>query len=89
MCVLVFFSGSEEQQHEMKKKSISTAVDTKICSYKAPKYNPHTVEVAGSTPDEATDFSGRTMTLASNQPRTEMSTRGTSWGVKAAGARGW
>jgi hypothetical protein len=30
--------------------------------------------------------SGRIMALGSTQPLTEMSTRGISWGVKAAGA---
>jgi len=30
--------------------------------------------------------SGRTMTLGSTQPLTEMSTRNISWGIKAAGA---
>jgi hypothetical protein len=30
--------------------------------------------------------SGRPMTLGSTQPLTQMSTRDTSWGVKAAGA---
>jgi hypothetical protein len=29
------------------------------------------------------------MPLESTQPLAEMSTRGTSWGVKAAGAYGW
>ena len=33
--------------------------------------------------------SGRTMALGSTQPLTEMSTRCISWGVKAAGAKGW
>jgi len=32
------------------------------------------------------DPSGRTMTLGSTRPLTEMSTRDISWGVKAAGA---
>jgi hypothetical protein len=32
---------------------------------------------------------GRTVALGSTQPLTEMSTRDTSWGVKAAGAYGW
>jgi hypothetical protein len=33
--------------------------------------------------------SGRTVALGSTQPLPEMSTRGISWGVKAAGAYGW
>jgi len=33
--------------------------------------------------------SGRTMALGMTQPLTEMSTRNTSWGVKAASAYGW
>jgi hypothetical protein len=33
--------------------------------------------------------SGRTMSLGSTQPLTEMSTRNISWGLKAAGAYGW
>jgi hypothetical protein len=33
--------------------------------------------------------SGRTMALGLTQPPTEMSTRNTTWGVKAAGAQGW
>ena len=33
--------------------------------------------------------SSRTMALGSTQPLTEMSTRNTSWGVKAPGAWGW
>jgi len=48
-------------------------------------------KVAGSIPDGVIEIfyghnpSGRTMTLASTQPLTEMSTRNISWGVKAAG----
>ena len=44
--------------------------------------------IAGSIPDGVTgifhwhNFSSRTMTLGSNQPRTEMSFRNTSWGGK-------
>jgi hypothetical protein len=34
------------------------------------------------------NLSGRTMALGSTQPLTEMSTRGISWGVKAANAWG-
>jgi len=33
--------------------------------------------------------SGRTMALGLTQPLTEMSSRNISWGVKAAGAKGW
>jgi len=33
--------------------------------------------------------SGRTMALGSTQPQTEMSTGNISWGIKAAGAKGW
>jgi hypothetical protein len=46
--------------------------------------------VAGSIPDGVTGIfhlhnpSGRTMALGSTQPLTEMSTRNTFWGVKAA-----
>ena len=49
-------------------------------------------KVAGSIPDGAIEIfhghnpSGRTMALGSTQPLTEMSTRNTYWGVKAAGA---
>jgi hypothetical protein len=49
-------------------------------------------KVAGSIPDCVIGIflwynpSGRTMTLGSTQPLTEMSTRNISWGVKAAGA---
>ena len=48
-------------------------------------------QVAGSIPDDVIEIfqwhnpSGRTMTLGSTQPLTEMSTRCISWGVKAAG----
>jgi len=44
--------------------------------------------VAGSILDGVTS-SGRTMTLRSTQPLTEMSTRKISCGVKEAGALGW
>jgi len=49
-------------------------------------------EVAGSIPVGVTGIfrehnpSGRTMALGSTQPLAEMSTRNTSWGLKAAGA---
>jgi hypothetical protein len=49
-------------------------------------------QVAGSIFDGVSGFShwhnpaGRTMALVSTQPLTEMSTRNTFWGVKAAGA---
>ena len=49
-------------------------------------------KVAGSIPDGVIGIfhwhnpSGRTMTLESTQPLTEMSTRNVSWRVKAAGA---
>jgi hypothetical protein len=49
-------------------------------------------QVAGSIADGVIaifhlyNHSGRTTTLGSTQPLTEMSTRNTSWGVKAAGA---
>jgi hypothetical protein len=50
--------------------------------------------IAGSIPDGVTGIFhyhtriGRTMTLGSTQPLTEMSTRNLSWGVKVAGALG-
>jgi hypothetical protein len=50
-------------------------------------------KVAVSIPDgvigrifHSLNSSGRTVTLGSIQPLTEMSTRSISWGVKAAGA---
>jgi hypothetical protein len=49
-------------------------------------------KVAGSIPDGVIGIfhwrnpSDRTMALGSTQPKTEMSTRSISWGVKAAGA---
>jgi hypothetical protein len=49
-------------------------------------------KVADSIPDRVTEIfhslnpSGRTMALGSTQSVTEMSTRDTSWGVKAVGA---
>jgi hypothetical protein len=49
-------------------------------------------KVAGSIPDGVIGIfhwinpSGRTTTLGSTQPLTEMSTRNISWGVKADGA---
>jgi hypothetical protein len=49
-------------------------------------------QAAGSIPDGAIGFFhwhnpfGRTMALGSTQAQTEMSTRNTSWGVKAADA---
>ena len=49
-------------------------------------------KVAGSIPDGVTGIShshnpsGRTMTLGSTKPLTEISTRNISWEVKAAGA---
>ena len=43
-------------------------------------------KVAGSIPDDVTGLFGSAMSQASTQPLTEMSTRNTSWGVKAAGA---
>jgi hypothetical protein len=52
-------------------------------------------KVAVSIPDVATEIfhwlnpSGRTMALGSTQPRTEMSTRYISCGLRAAGAYGW
>jgi hypothetical protein len=52
-------------------------------------------KVAGLIPDGAIGIfhwhtpSGRTMALELTQPLTEMSTRNTSWGIKAAGASGW
>ena len=52
-------------------------------------------KIAGSIPDGVIVIfhwhnpSGRTMTLGSTQPLTEMSTRNISWGVKAASAYGW
>jgi hypothetical protein len=48
--------------------------------------------VAGSIPDGVIGIFprhnrfGRTTALGSTQPVTEMSTRNTSWGIKAAGA---
>jgi len=50
---------------------------------------------AGSVPDVVIGIfhchnpSGCTMALGLTQPLTEMSTRNISWGVKAAGAKGW
>ena len=50
------------------------------------------VEAAGSIPDDVTGIlhwhnpSGRTKTLGSTQPITEISKRNISWGVMAAGA---
>jgi hypothetical protein len=35
------------------------------------------------------DIPGRTIVLGSTQPLTAMTTRGISWGVKAAGVKGW
>ena len=52
-------------------------------------------KAAGSIPDGVTGIfhwhnpSGRTMSLGSTQPLTEMSTRNISWGIKAAGVWGW
>jgi hypothetical protein len=49
-------------------------------------------KVAGSIPDgvigifHGHNSSSRTMTLGSTQPLTEMCTKNTSWGLKAAGA---
>jgi hypothetical protein len=49
-------------------------------------------QVAGSIPDVVNwifhlhNISGRSMALGSTQPLTEMSSRNTSWGVKAVGA---
>jgi len=49
-------------------------------------------KVEGSIPDVITGIfhrhnpSGRTMSFGLTQPVTEMSTRNTSWGIKAAGA---
>jgi len=37
---------SEEQQHEVK-QGTRTAVDPKICPFKAPTYNPHIALQAG------------------------------------------
>jgi hypothetical protein len=39
--------------------------------------------------DQWLNPSGRTMALGSTHPLTDMSTRGISWGIKAAGAYGW
>jgi len=52
-------------------------------------------KVAGSIADGVIGIfywhepSGRTMTLVSSEPLTEMSTRNISWGVKAAGGYDW
>jgi hypothetical protein len=52
-------------------------------------------KVEGSIPDGVTGVfnwhnpSGCTMALGSTQPLTEMSSRNISWGVEAAGAKGW
>jgi hypothetical protein len=43
--------------------------------FKAPRYKP-----------EGCGFDSLTVDLGSTQPLTEMSTKNTSWGVKAAGA---
>jgi len=59
------------------------------------RHCPKSRKIAGSIPDGVTgNFhwhypSGRTMALGSTQPLTEMSTRNTSWGVKAASVYGW
>jgi hypothetical protein len=43
-------------------------------------------KVAGSIPHDVTGIFGSAMAQGSNEPLTEMSTRNTSLGVKAAGA---
>ena len=55
----------------------------------------HKRKVRGSTPDSVTRIfhwhnpSGRTMTLSSTRRTTGMSTRNTSWVLKAAGTKDW